>query len=66
MADRYFPNEMPDNIPETPAIESAAATAAASDSLTKLLHLPYKALSERLKKASLDLKDTVTLQFTPF
>ncbi|KAK4387056.1 LanC-like protein GCR2 [Sesamum angolense] len=36
MADRFFPNEMPDYIPETPSVESAAV--AASDSLTKLLH----------------------------
>ncbi|PIN22727.1 Lanthionine synthetase C-like protein 1 [Handroanthus impetiginosus] len=54
MADRFFPNEMPDFIPET---ESAAV--AASDSLTQLLLLPYSTLSERLKKAALDLKDTV-------
>ncbi|KAK4420346.1 LanC-like protein GCR2 [Sesamum alatum] len=58
MADRFFPNEMPDYIPETPSVESAAV-AAASDSLTKLLHLPYRTLSELLKKAALDLKDTV-------
>ncbi|KAK6132712.1 hypothetical protein DH2020_033517 [Rehmannia glutinosa] len=38
-------------------VESAAV--AASDSLSKLLHLPFKTLSEGLKKAALDLKDTV-------
>ncbi|KAL0283977.1 UNVERIFIED_CONTAM: LanC-like protein GCR2 [Sesamum angustifolium] len=57
MADRFFPNEMPDYIPETPSVESAAV--AASDSLTKLLHLPYRTLSKGLKKAALDLKDAV-------
>ncbi|KAK6154329.1 hypothetical protein DH2020_008577 [Rehmannia glutinosa] len=57
MADRFFPNEMPDYIPESPTVESAAV--AASDSLSKLLHLPFKTLSEGLKKAALDLKDTV-------
>ncbi|KAL8505919.1 hypothetical protein ACS0TY_016951 [Phlomoides rotata] len=57
MADRFFPNDMPDFIPETEAAQSAAADP--SDSLTKLLHLPYKTLSEGLKKAALDLKDTV-------
>ncbi|KAL6543254.1 LanC-like protein gcl2 [Orobanche hederae] len=54
MADRFFLNEMPDYIPESPTIQSSA-----SDSLTELLHLPYKTLSELLKKAALDLKDTV-------
>ncbi|KAK6132819.1 hypothetical protein DH2020_033418 [Rehmannia glutinosa] len=57
MADRFFPNEMPDYIPESPTVESAAL--AASESLSKLLHLPFKTLSEGLKKAALDLKDTV-------
>ncbi|KAI3466131.1 hypothetical protein Pfo_022794 [Paulownia fortunei] len=55
MADRFFPNEMPDYIPETQPVEPVAA----SDSLAKLLHLPYKTLSEWLKEAALDLKDTV-------
>lgn len=50
-----------DYIPKNPAAESAAA---ASDSLTKLLHLPFEALSEGLKKAALDLKNTVYSQFT--
>ncbi|KAL6544377.1 hypothetical protein OROMI_023239 [Orobanche minor] len=54
MADRFFLNEMPDYIPESPTIQSSA-----SDSLTELLHLPDKTLSELLKKAALDLKDTV-------
>lgn len=61
MADRYFPNDLPSFVTE-PAAEEAAAAAAAgrgSDSLTELLHLPYKALSERLKSAALELKDTV-------
>ncbi|XP_057797341.1 lanC-like protein GCR2 [Salvia miltiorrhiza] len=52
-ADRFFPNEMPAYIPET---QSAPA---ADDSLTKLLHLPLKILSDRLKKDALDIKDTV-------
>ncbi|KAL0320689.1 UNVERIFIED_CONTAM: LanC-like protein GCR2 [Sesamum radiatum] len=56
MADRFFPNQMPDYFPETPSVESAAA--AASDSLAKLLYIPYRTLSEGLKKAALDLKDT--------
>ncbi|KAL3503244.1 hypothetical protein ACH5RR_037693 [Cinchona calisaya] len=57
MADRFFPNELPDYIPETPVEESASERA--QDSLTKLLHLPFKTLSEKLKIAALDLKQTV-------
>ncbi|KAL3849379.1 hypothetical protein ACJIZ3_011261 [Penstemon smallii] len=61
MADRFFPNEMPDfisiSISETSHSESAGAPE--SDSLTKLLHLPYKTLSQFLMKSALDLKDTV-------
>ncbi|XP_031375300.1 lanC-like protein GCR2 [Punica granatum] len=70
MADRYFPNKLP--IVAEPAAEEAAAAAAAAasaaaaggggDSLSQLLHLPYKTLSERLKAVALDLKDTVVRQ----
>ncbi|KAH6764298.1 G protein coupled receptor [Perilla frutescens var. hirtella] len=55
MADRFFPNEMPDYIPET---HSASASASA-DSLTRLLHLPLKTLSDRLNTDALAIKDTV-------
>ncbi|GMP52891.1 hypothetical protein CsSME_00018552 [Camellia sinensis var. sinensis] len=41
MADRFFPNEMPDFIPETP---ESSASERSEDSLTKLLSLPYKTL----------------------
>ncbi|KAK3001660.1 hypothetical protein RJ639_021656 [Escallonia herrerae] len=57
MADRFFPNQMPDFIPETSS--EAPVTQPAGDSLTKLLHLPYKSVSEQLKRAALDLKETV-------
>ncbi|CAK9138218.1 unnamed protein product [Ilex paraguariensis] len=57
MADRFFPNDMPDFIPETPLEEPSAERAGYS--LTKLLSLPYKTLSERLQQAALDLKETV-------
>ncbi|PKI56302.1 hypothetical protein CRG98_023321, partial [Punica granatum] len=70
MADRYFPNKLP--IVAEPAAEEAAAAAAAAasaaaaggggDSLSQLLHLPYKTLSERLKAVALELKDTVVRQ----
>ncbi|GKV42490.1 hypothetical protein SLEP1_g49885 [Rubroshorea leprosula] len=57
MADRFFPNEMPDFVPETTAGETI--TSNTRDSLTKLLYLPYNTLSEKLKRSALDLKETV-------
>ncbi|KAK4486703.1 hypothetical protein RD792_006763 [Penstemon davidsonii] len=57
MADRFFPNEMPDFISETSHSDSDGASE--SDSLTKLLLLPHKTLSQLLMKSALDLKDTV-------
>ncbi|KAL3612465.1 hypothetical protein D5086_003485 [Populus alba] len=60
MGDRYFPNEMPDYIPETTtaAVEETVTERNNKDSLTKLLSLPYNILSQRLKASALDLKDT--------
>lgn len=58
MADRFFPNEMPVYIPETSLVTSPPV-AETGDSLTKLIHLPYKALCETLNKTALDLKDAV-------
>lgn len=57
MADRYFPNAMPDFVPEASGDDAGAGSA--KDSLSKLLHLPHATLSEKLKKSALDLKDTV-------
>lgn len=57
MADRFFPNEMPDFLPETPAEQSA--TERSGDSLTKLLSIPYNSVTDRLKRAALDVKETV-------
>lgn len=62
MADRYFPNELPDFVEEQAAEEAAAVVAAAGrgrDSLTELLRLPYKAFSEKLESAALEIKDRV-------
>ncbi|KAJ6950237.1 hypothetical protein NC651_004030 [Populus alba x Populus x berolinensis] len=61
MGDRYFPNEMPDYIPETTttAVEETVTERNNKDSLTKLLSLPNNILSQRLKASALDLKDTV-------
>lgn len=55
--DRYFPNEMPDFVSETEINEIAREPI--EDSLTRLLVLPYRTVSERFKAAALDLKDTV-------
>ncbi|XP_068310065.1 lanC-like protein GCR2 [Pyrus communis] len=60
MADRFFPNEMPDFLAEPPP--DAAASESPKDSLTNLLHLPYRTLSDILKSSALDLKETVMRQ----
>lgn len=57
MADRFFPNEMPNFIPETAEAEKLAEKA--QDSLTKLLHLPYKNVAEKIQKSALVLKEKV-------
>ncbi|XP_018851069.1 lanC-like protein GCR2 [Juglans regia] len=57
MADRFFTNELPDFVEET--AENEAASERTSDSLSKLLHLPYRSLSERFKTSALDLKEAV-------
>lgn len=59
MADRYFPNELPDYRPDSAPMEVSGSGKAKKDSLTKLLHLPYTSLSERLKNAALDIKQKV-------
>lgn len=57
MAERFFPNEMPNFIPETAEAEKLAENH--QDSLTKLLNLPYKNVAEEIKKSALELKETV-------
>lgn len=57
MADRFFPNVMPDFVSETPS--SASAHEAGSDALLRLLATPYSYLSEHFKRTALDLKETV-------
>lgn len=61
MADRYFPNKLPGFVSESAANETSDAEAT-GDSLTKLLCLPYRTLSERLTASALDIKDTVVRQ----
>ncbi|KAK4847094.1 hypothetical protein QYF36_025467 [Acer negundo] len=57
MADRFFPNVMPDFVEETALHQDDAA-----DSLLKLLSMPYPSLSQSFKRAALDLKETVVLE----
>lgn len=57
MADRFFPNEMPEFVPEATVDESS--TKGGEDSLLKLLSLPNNALSHIFKQSALDLKQLV-------
>lgn len=70
MADRYFPNVMPDFVAETPPPttvtggEEEIVAQGTQESLMRLLSMPYATLSKRLMRAALDLKETVrTLLF---
>lgn len=68
MADRFFPNTMPDFVAEATSLEGGGdgATVSApgdSSSLAKLLAMPYPVLSENFKRAALDLKETVRFFF---
>ncbi|XP_022734052.1 lanC-like protein GCR2 isoform X3 [Durio zibethinus] len=54
MADRFFPNEMPDFVAERTVTEGTT-----KDSLINLLSLPHKTLSDKFKTSALDLKETV-------
>ncbi|CAB4273560.1 unnamed protein product [Prunus armeniaca] len=60
MADRFFPNIMPDFVAETPTSPTQEAEPEiGSSSLMKLLSMPYPSLSERFKRTALDLKETI-------
>jgi len=67
MAVRFFQNPMPEFVPEatpsTPQEQEEALTV--GDSLTKLVAMPHAPLSERLKRAALDLKETVPNECYP-
>ncbi|OIV99234.1 hypothetical protein TanjilG_06539 [Lupinus angustifolius] len=66
MSDRFFPNPMPEFVPETtpstPQEEQEAVTVTHGDSLSKLLAMPHAPLSQRLKRAALDLKETIVIE----
>ncbi|XP_071907091.1 lanC-like protein GCL2 isoform X2 [Coffea arabica] len=66
MADRYFPNLMPDFVQEDPTLEQEIQQSGhripeqgTEESLFRLLATPYTTLSEKLKRAALDLKETI-------
>ncbi|XP_073155156.1 lanC-like protein GCL2 [Henckelia pumila] len=65
MADRFFPNEMPDFLPEKQEQEAVGGdkhgtvAQGTQESLLKLLSLPYPTLSQRLQRAAIDLKETI-------
>ncbi|KAG7010366.1 LanC-like protein GCL2 [Cucurbita argyrosperma subsp. argyrosperma] len=50
MGDRCFPNSMPDFVPETAA------------AVESILSMPYPIISERFKRAALDLKEAIVLE----
>ncbi|OAY72749.1 lanC-like protein GCL2 [Ananas comosus] len=54
MADRFFPNEMPDFVEE-----EKESSRAQPSTLLALLSLPYPKLADKLLKAALDLKEQV-------
>ncbi|KAK4577530.1 hypothetical protein RGQ29_027879 [Quercus rubra] len=66
MAGRFFPNVMPDFVAEATAEtqdeEGKEPVVVTQDSLMKLLSMPYSSLSQRFKRAALDLKETITLE----
>ncbi|KAL8140424.1 hypothetical protein V2J09_006445 [Rumex salicifolius] len=59
MADRYFPNPMPDFVPESPSSDERTA---GEDSLLNLLFMDYKSLSATFERQGLDIKETVVIQ----
>lgn len=67
MADRFYPNLMPDFVAENPNIEGGEVqrpiSQGTNESLLKLLTTPFHSLAEKLKRAALDLKETVTHAF---
>lgn len=65
MADRFFPNVMPDYVAETPPTQEETPPQGGEDSLIKLLSMPFSALSQRLKRTALDLKETVIIYLCP-
>jgi len=64
MADRFFPNDIPDSIEEGAA--SSPAAELSSSSLHTLLSLPYPALADRFLRAALDLNQKAIDYIAPY
>ncbi|KAJ9171096.1 hypothetical protein P3X46_019144 [Hevea brasiliensis] len=66
MADRFFPNVMPDFVKEEEAATSTQQPreegTTDGDSLMNLLSMPYPTLSQRFQRAALDLKETIVVE----
>ncbi|KAJ9550181.1 hypothetical protein OSB04_014226 [Centaurea solstitialis] len=65
MTDRYFDNFMLDFVEEkanVKGIEQEEEQKEEQDPLLKLLSTPYPTLSEKLKRAALDLKETIVVE----
>lgn len=60
MGERFFPNEIPEFLPEDAGEEETISTH--KDSLTKLLSLPYRSFSKKLQRYALSLKDTIVFE----
>lgn len=66
MADRFFPNGMPDFVQENPTISNQQVQSipqqGTEESLLRLLETPYGVISEKLKRAAIDLKETIVVE----
>ncbi|XP_059660953.1 lanC-like protein GCL2 [Cornus florida] len=66
MGDPFFQNVMPEFVAELTTaeqeVEEEVVTEGSDESLMKLLSMPYATLSERLKQAALDLKETAVIE----
>ncbi|MCD7451876.1 hypothetical protein HAX54_013702 [Datura stramonium] len=57
MEDRFFPNTMPSFVDKATVEESFLEEA--KDSLSEVLYLPYRIVSEKFKRDDLDLKEMI-------
>ncbi|KAK4484436.1 hypothetical protein RD792_007017 [Penstemon davidsonii] len=71
MSDRFYPNSMPDFVPENPKLNEDEKEKAkqiqinepgTDDSLQRLLSLPHSTLSQQLQRAALELKETIVVE----
>lgn len=66
MADRFFPNVMPDFVQENPRAADQQVQSiphqGTEESLLRFLETPYGLISEKLKRAAIDLKETIVVE----